>query len=73
MTMNISTLLREKDLLSPIFTAGRVKISFQTSYLTVRENSTSVQLQLQSHGVHGKSSVSFTCNQVLPVKAEGMK
>ena len=55
---------------SSLFVA--VEISFQRSTQTVREDSGSVQLQLQSRGRYGtRFSVSFTCIEVNPVEAKG--
>ena len=49
-----------------------VHISFQTSHLTVREDSESVHVQLQSSGLYGRNfSVSFACIPIFPVEAKG--
>ena len=55
---------------SSLFVA--VQISFESSFIAVREDSGSVQLQLQSSGLYGRRfSVSFTCIEDYPVEAKG--
>ena len=55
---------------SSLFVA--VRVSFQRSTQTVREDSGSVQLQLQSRGLYGRNfNVSFRCIEVFPVEAKG--
>ena len=49
-----------------------VHISFQKATQTVREDSTSVPLQLQSSGLYGFSFLYyFVCLEVCPVEAKG--